>query len=107
MKSSYIVIFITAKDKDEAHKIARGLLEARLVACANILDGVTSVFWWEGKIDQAQEALIILKSQKSKFKKIVAQVKKLHSYSVPEVISLPIVEGSKDYLNWVKQTTTL
>ena len=104
MKNTFIVVLITAKDKDEAKKVARGLLQKKLIACANIIEGVTSLFWWEGKIDESGEVLLILKSQQSKFKEIVNETKKLHSYSVPEIISLPIVQGNIDYLNWIKQS---
>lgn len=101
----YIVIFITAKDKSEAEKIANKLLEEKLIACANILEGVKSLFWWEGKIDQADEALLILKTRKELFTRIVSTVKTLHSYGCPEIIALPIVEGNKDYLQWIKEST--
>jgi periplasmic divalent cation tolerance protein len=97
----HIVVFVTARDKAEAEKIAQELLKARLIACANIVDGIKSIFWWEGKVDQSQEALLILKSQKSRFPQIVKKVKSLHSYDLPEIIALPIVDGSKDYLAWI------
>jgi periplasmic divalent cation tolerance protein len=97
----HIVIFVTAKDKVEAQKIAAKLLEAKLIACANILEGVKSMFWWQGKIDEAAETLLVLKTRRALFKKIVAEVKVLHSYETPEVIALPILEGSADYLKWI------
>ena len=101
----FIVIFVTAKDAAEAQRISRGLLEKKLIACANIVSSVNSFFWWEGKIDQSAEALVIMKSQKRCFPKIVSAVKKIHSYSVPEIIALPIVDGSRDYLDWIKAST--
>ena len=97
----YIVILITAKDKTEATQIARGLLKAKLIACANIIEGVQSLFWWQGKIDRSQEVLLILKTKKVLFKKISAKVKSLHSYQTPEIIALPVVAGHEDYLGWV------
>ena|SRR3989338_7394666 len=100
----YIVIFVTAKDKAEAEKIASHLVKEKLAACVNIVAGVNSMFWWENKIDQAQEVLLIVKSKKILFKKIMAAVKKLHSYSVPEIIALPIVDGNKDYLKWISDS---
>ena len=99
-----IVIFITAKDKDEAEKIAAHLVGEKLAACVNIVPGVSSVFWWEKKIDQAQEVLLIAKSKKILFKKIITAVKKVHSYSVPEIIALPIIDGNKDYLKWISDS---
>ncbi len=100
-QAQHIVVFVTAKNKAEAQKIARGLLDAKLIACANILDGVQSMFWWQGKIDRAAETLLVLKTKRSLFKKVVAKVKALHSYETPEVIALPVIEGSSDYLKWI------
>jgi len=99
--AQHIVIFITAKNRAEAEKIAGRLLEAKLIACANILDGVRSMFWWQGKIDRAEEALVVLKTRRSLFKKIVLEVKAVHSYNTPEVIAMPVIEGSADYLKWI------
>jgi periplasmic divalent cation tolerance protein len=101
MKINFIVILITAKDKKEAETIARGLLDAKLIACANIVEGVQSLFWWQGKIDSSKEAMLILKTKKILFKKVSSKVKSLHSYQTPEIIALPIVAGSEDYLHWV------
>lgn len=99
-----IVIFVTAKNRREANKIAARLVQDRLVACVNIVEGVQSIFWWEGKVDKAGEALLILKSKKSRLQKVVKTVKALHSYTVPEIIALPIVGGNEDYLNWIRET---
>ena len=98
----YIVVFITAKDADEANRIAEKLVEEKLAACVNIVSSIKSIFWWEGKVDRADEALLILKSQKNLLNKIIKTVKSLHSYTVPEVIALPVVGGNADYLKWVK-----
>jgi len=99
--SSYIVVFMTVPDKKEATKIAHSLLKERLIACANIVGPVSSLFWWEGKIDKANEFLVIMKSRKNLFKKLSERVKELHSYEVPEVIALPVIEGLPSYLNWL------
>ena len=101
----YVVVFITAKDFDEAQKIARGLVADKLAACSNILKDVKSVFRWEEKLDQADEVMLIVKTRKSLLAKVIKKVKALHSYQVPEIIALPIVGGSKDYLNWVGAST--
>ncbi len=99
--SSYIVVFMTVPDKKEATKIAHSLLKERLIACANIVGPVSSLFWWKGKIDKASEFLVIMKSKKNLFKKLSERVKELHSYEVPEVIALPVIEGLPSYLNWL------
>ena len=104
MNTPYIVVLVTAKDKKETQKIAQGLLEAKLIACANITDGVQSFFWWQGKIDSSKEVLLILKTKKILFKKISVKVKSLHSYQTPEIIALPIINGSKDYLDWISSS---
>jgi periplasmic divalent cation tolerance protein len=101
MDKTFIVVLITAKDKKEAAKIAKGLLEAKLIACANIIDGVQSLFWWQGKIDSSREVLLILKTKKVLFKKVSVKVRSLHSYQTPEIIALPIVDGSEPYLDWI------
>jgi len=101
MKTQHIIILITAKDKKEAEKIAKGLLEAKLIACANIINGVQSLFWWQGKIGSSKEVLLVLKTKKTLFNKISSKVKSLHSYQTPEIIALSILNGSEDYLNWI------
>jgi len=97
-----IVILITAKNVREANKIAAKLVESKLIACANVIRGIQSIYRWQGKIEKANETLLILKSKKSCLPKIIKMVKKYHSYDVPEIIALPITNGSKDYLNWIK-----
>lgn len=99
--SSYIVVFMTVPDKKEATKIAQSLLKEKLIACANIVGPVSSLFWWKGKIDKASEFLVIMKSKKNLFKKLSERVKELHSYEVPEVIALPVIDGLPSYLNWL------
>jgi len=104
MNTPNIIVLVTAKDKKEAIKITNGLLEAKLIACANIIDGVQSFFWWQGKIDSSKEVLLLLKTKKILFKKLLVKVKSLHSYQTPEIIALPIIDGSKDYLNWINSS---
>lgn len=104
-QSQHIIIFVTAKDKKEAKKIAKGLLEARLIACANIVSGVESMFWWEGKIDSASENLLVLKTQAKNFSKCEEKILTLHSYKTPEIISLPISAGHSKYLQWITDET--
>ena len=105
--TQHIIVFITTKDVVEARKISKALLENKLIACANILDGVQSLFWWQGKIDEASEAMMILKTKKILFKKVLAQVKALHSYQTPEVIALPMIDGNSEYLKWINESVKI
>ena len=107
MNAQHIIVLITAKDKKEAMKIGKVLLEYILIACSNIVEEVQSLFWWQGKIDSSKEALLILKTKKSLFNKVVIKVRSLHSYQTPEIIALPIVNGSKAYLNWINDSVSL
>lgn len=101
IKTMYVIILATAGNKKEAQKIATGLVSSKLAACVNMIDKVDSLFFWEGKIDQAKECLLIIKSKREKLPKIITMIKSLHSYKVPEIIALPIIAGSKSYLRWI------
>ncbi len=101
-----IIVLITTKDKSQAQEIAKKLVEEKLIACANIIGEVNSIFSWEGKIDEATESLIVIKTQRKLFKELEKRVKSLHSYDVPEIIALPIIDGHKPYLSWVRQSTS-
>ena len=96
-----VVIFITTGTDEEAQKIARDLLNNRLIACVNIVTKINSLFWWNTKLDSAQESLLIAKSRESLLNEIVKLVKEVHSYETPEIVALPIVGGNPDYLNWI------
>ena len=100
----YRVILVTAASKKEARKIAKSLISHKLAACVNIVDGVESLFRWKGKIDSAKETLLIIKSRKEKVAQLMKLVKSLHSYEIPEIISLPITSGFKPYLRWVHES---
>lgn len=104
MKNSCVLVMVTTANKQEAEKIAQHLLEARLIACANILGPISSHFRWSGKIERAEEYLLLMKSRGDLFEKIAEEVKALHSYEVPEVIALQVVKGSKDYLAWLNES---
>ena len=100
-ESGYVVLFITTATADEAQQISKVLLERRKAACVNIVPRISSHFWWQGKLDSAQESLLIVKTKSSLLPEIISLVKGMHSYQVPEIIALPIVGGSKDYLRWI------
>lgn len=105
MTQDFIVILVTAANRTEAEQIGQSLVEEKLAACCNIVEPIFSIFRWQGKICQENEVLLIIKSTKNRFDTIVAEVKKLHSYTTPEIIALPIVKGSEDYLNWIETET--
>jgi periplasmic divalent cation tolerance protein len=100
----HVIIFVTAANKKEANRIAKELVEKRLAACVNLVSKIDSVFWWQGKVDKASEALLIIKSKKSKLERIIKLVKARHSYQVPEIIALPIIGGYKPYLRWLDES---
>jgi periplasmic divalent cation tolerance protein len=104
LESEHILVIVTAANKTEAEKIAYGLLNERLIACANIIGPVHSLFWWQGKIESAEEHIILMKTRKNLFQKLSEKVKTLHSYEVPEIIAIPIVEGFKPYMEWLEKS---
>ncbi|MGA8849610.1 MAG: divalent-cation tolerance protein CutA [Dehalococcoidia bacterium] len=100
-KADKVVVLITASSEGEAHKIAELLVNGKKAACVNIVPRVDSLFWWKGKLDSARESLLLVKTKASLFPEIVELVKRTHSYEVPEIIALPIIAGSEDYLKWL------
>ena len=97
-----IVVLSTCGSAQEAEKIARTLVEKRLAACVNIVPGMRSVYHWKGAIEDASEWLLLIKSKRELFEKLCAELAGLHSYETPEIVALPIVEGSGSYLNWME-----
>jgi periplasmic divalent cation tolerance protein len=100
-----VVVLITAPDEEEAARIGKELLEARLAACVNIIPSVRSLYWWEGSIQDDHEVLMIAKTRKDLFGSLREKVKELHSYTVPEVLALSVVDGFDKYLSWVGEET--
>lgn len=106
--SKVIAIFVTASSIDEARKIGQTLVEEGRVACCNIVQSVESIFKWQGKLHVENEVLMVCKTREDLFDIVEKRIKQLHSYEVPEIIALPITQGSKSYLDWVtKETETL
>ncbi|MEW6162813.1 MAG: divalent-cation tolerance protein CutA [Nitrospirota bacterium] len=105
MGNNEIIVFITASSEDEAAKIAKALVDSRLAGCVNIIKDIRSIYSWQGKIEDEREVLMIAKTQKTLFDSLMEKVKELHSYTVPEIIALPIIEGSEDYLKWLREVT--
>jgi periplasmic divalent cation tolerance protein len=101
LEKTYIIVLVTTANRQEAEDISQKLLEAKLIACANIIDPIASHFHWSGKTEKAQECLVLMKSRRDLFEKLAETVKALHSYEVPEILALPVVAGSKAYLDWL------
>lgn len=99
-----VVVLVTCASAEEAAKIATAIVDQRLAACANIVSGIRSIYRWEGKVQDDQENLLIIKTTRSAFAALRDAVQKMHSYSVPEIIALPIVEGSEKYLKWIEDS---
>jgi periplasmic divalent cation tolerance protein len=102
---SETISFTTCKDRRQAAAIAKALVKEKLAACVNIVPAVASIYVWEGKLEEGREVLLIIKSRAALSKKLTARVKALHSYSVPEVVTIPIASGNPDYLRWVREST--
>ncbi len=100
-----IVVLMTAPKEEEAARIARALVENRLAGCVNIIKDIRSIYNWQDKIEDEKEVLLMAKTGKRLFKRLVKKVKELHSYTVPEIIALPIIGGSTEYLKWLKEVT--
>jgi periplasmic divalent cation tolerance protein len=99
--SDHVVVLMTAGSPEEAKRIARALVAKMLAACVNVIPGVTSVYRWEGEVQQDQEWLLVAKSRQDVLDDLTRYVQSLHSYDVPEIIALPLVGGSDSYLRWI------
>ena len=95
------VVLVTCGSIAEARRIGRSVVEKKLAACANIVPGVESIYRWKEKVERARELLVIMKTSQTRLRELEREVKRLHSYDVPEFIALPVVAGSKEYLNWI------
>lgn len=102
---TYVVVFVTTSSEEEGSKIAGALVEEETAACVNMIKGVRSIFKWKGKIEEETEVLMIIKTRVERLPELIARVKALHSYDVPEIIALPIVDGNPSYLQWIEEVT--
>jgi len=98
-------VYMTAGHKDEAKRIGKALLEERLAACVNILDGMTSMYWWEDEVQEDEETVLIAKTRADLFERLVDRVRELHSYDCPCIVSLPIEDGDAGFLEWLAEQT--
>ncbi|ACX51214.1 CutA1 divalent ion tolerance protein [Ammonifex degensii KC4] len=97
-------VYVTCADEDEARRLARELVEERLAACANVIPGLFSTYWWEGKREEAREAALILKSTAARVEKLMAEIRARHSYSTPAILVLPVLAANPEFARWVKET---
>lgn len=104
MDKGPIIIVVTCASRREAARISRTLLRKKLAACANIIEGVSSSFWWRGRLQNEREVVVLFKTVSRNFKTASRLVKEMHSYEVPEIIAIPIVAVDKEYLEWIKES---
>ena len=103
--TDYIQVSTTAGSKEDAQKIARGVVEKRLAACAQIMGPITSTYRWQGRTEEEEEWLCLMKSRSALYDQLDSAIKAVHPYEEPEIIALPIVSGSQGYLDWLKRET--
>ena len=98
-----VVVLVTAGNLEEARKIARALVGARLAACVNLLPSLESIYRWQGRVESSTERLLFIKTSRQMFPEVETEIRKLHTYTTPEIVCLPIIDGSRDYLAWLDQ----
>ena len=105
MINEYIQVFTTVEKREDADRIASAVVHERAAACAQIVGPIRSIYWWKGKVEEADEWLCMMKTRKDLFSALEKEIKKVHPYDVPEIIALPIVAGAKSYLEWIEEET--
>jgi periplasmic divalent cation tolerance protein len=101
-----VVGLVTCSSRVEARKLARAILTRKLAACVNIVNGLESHYWWQGKLENARECLLLVKTTRAKARAITSTVKAAHSYEVPEIIFMPVAQGERNYLEWIQKSVT-
>lgn len=104
--TDYRVVFITVPNDAQAERLTKILIEEKLAACVNQISGIQSTYWWEGQIEKGTEHLLIVKTRAGLIEALISTIKTNHSYSVPEVIALPVLAGNPDYLKWIDTSTS-
>ncbi|MGZ8409248.1 MAG: divalent-cation tolerance protein CutA [Hyphomicrobium sp.] len=99
-------IYVTASSYEDAHRIGNAVVAERLAACANLLPGVTSMFWWEGRVQEASEVTIILKTRNDLVERLTDRVRELHPYECPCIVALPITGGNGTFIDWIISETS-
>ncbi|MFP4630375.1 MAG: divalent-cation tolerance protein CutA [Desulfohalobiaceae bacterium] len=102
---SAVLVYMTAKDKEEAQRVGQALVEARLAACVNILDNMQSMFWWQGGAQSEHEAVLLAKTRVGLVSSLNSKVQEVHSYDCPCVVAVPIIDGNPEFLDWVREET--
>lgn len=105
MKQSFVQVITTVSEKKDAERLAKYILDERLGSCVQIIGPLKSVYRWKGKIEKTLEWACLIKTRKTLYKKVETAIKKIHPYEVPEIIAIPIAEGSKDYFKWLSDET--
>lgn len=103
----HLTVFITVPTESVAEDLSRALVSERLVACVNIVPAIRSLYWWEGKICDDKELLLIAKTTDIRFQALRDRVVELHPYDTPEIVALPIIEGHEPYLTWIESSTAV
>lgn len=98
-------LYVTAGSKEEALSIGRLLVEERLAACANVFPGTTAIYWWDGKVEEGAEAVLVLKTRDDLAEAATARIRAVHSYTCPCVLALPVTGGSREFLDWIVEET--
>ena len=99
----YRIVLVTCASVGEARRIGRSAVEKKLAACANIVTGVESIYRWKRKVERTREVLVIMKTSAGRLRELESEVKRMHSYDVPEFVAVPIVAGSREYLEWIEK----
>ncbi len=101
----YIEVHSTTDSREEADKICAAVVEARLAACAQVTGPIRSTYWWQGKIERADEYFLMMKTTRDRFEALAALIRENHSYETPDIVAVPILEGTEDYLAWISAET--
>jgi periplasmic divalent cation tolerance protein len=99
--TAFIEVHTTTETQEDAQRIAHAVVEARLAACAQVLGPIESTYWWEGKVERAEEWLLVIKSARERYDAVEEMVRSNHPYEVPEILAVPVVAGSERYLSWI------
>lgn len=101
-----VIVYCTCPDKKVADSLAQLLLEARLAACINLIDSISAIYRWQGKIERSEEVLMMIKTTSKRYAALQVKLKKHHPYEIPEIIAVPVTHGLPDYLDWVRECST-